>query len=180
MAVKKNGVWLRVRRLFASMLNPQVLIHPFRMLHYYGYSHALQRPKLTLGRDVRLAPNASFRNGERIELGDQVQVGEYTALWAGRSQAWIRVGARTTFGPGCFVTAADYGLAAGVAITDQDMIERAVIIGPDCWIGTKTVITAGVTLGAGCVIGAGSVVTRDIPAGAIAAGVPAKVIRMRS
>ena len=180
MAVKKNGIALRIRRLLASVLSPQVLIHPFRMLHYYGYSHVLERQKMQLGRDVRMAPNSSFRNGERIDLGDQVQIGEYSALWAGRSAAWIRVGARTTFGPGCFVTAADYGLAAGVAITDQDMIEREVIIGSDCWIGTKTVITAGVTLGAGCVIGAGSVVTRDIPAGAIAAGVPAKVIRMRS
>ena len=179
MAVKMRGLVARLRRLAGSFLNWQVLIHPFRMLHYYGYSHALQRPKLTLGRDVRLAPNTSFRNGERIALGDQVQLGEYTALWAGGSTAWIRVGARTTFGPGCFVTAADYGLAAGIPITDQTMTERDVTIGTDCWIGTKAVITAGVTLGDGCVIGAGAVVTRDVPAGAIAAGVPARVIRMR-
>ena len=179
MAVKPRNFGLRLRRLAASVFSVQVLIHPFRMLHYYGYSHALQRPKLTLGRDVRLAPNASFRNAERIDLGDQVQLGEYCAIWAGGSTAWVRVGARTTFGPGCFVTAADYGLAAGIPITDQKMTERDVTIGADCWIGTKAVITAGVTLGDGCVIGAGSVVTHDVPAGAIAAGVPAKVIRMR-
>lgn len=180
MAVKKRTFASRLERLLGSFLHPQVLLHPFRMIHYYGYSHVLERRRMTLGRDVRFAPNSSFRNGERIALSDEVQLGEYTAIWAGRSQSWVRVGARTTFGPGCFVTAADYGLAAGTRITDQDMIERDVVIGPDCWIGTKTVITAGVTIGEGAVIGAGSVVTKDIPPGAIAAGVPAKVIRMRS
>ena len=180
MAVMKNSVLTRLGRVLRSFAHPLVLFHPFRMLHYYGYSHALQRPLMTLGRRVRLAPNSSFRNGERIDLGDQVQIGEYSALWAGRSSSWIRVGARTTFGPGCFVTAADYGMAADMPITDQEMIERDVTIGADCWIGTKTVITAGVTLGNGCVIGAGSVVTRDVPAGAIAAGSPARVIRMRT
>lgn len=179
MPVRQRTMIGRVGRLLRSYLHPQVLLHPFRMLHYYGYSHVLERQKMVLGRDVRLAPNTSFRNGERIALGDQVQLGEHTALWAGRSQSWIRVGARTTFGPGCFVTSADYGLAAGQRITDQEMIERDVVIGADCWIGTKAVITAGVTLGDGCVIGAGSVVTRDVPAGAIAAGMPARVIRQR-
>lgn len=179
MPAAKQGLLTRLGRVLASFTHPQVLLHPFRMLHYYGYSHALQRGKMQLGRKVRLAPNSSFRNGERIDLGDQVQVGEYCALWAGRSTAWIRVGARTTFGPGCFVTAADYGLAAGARIIDQEMIERDVIIGEDCWIGTKSVLTAGVRLGDGCVIGAGSVVTKDVPAGAIAAGVPARVLKQR-
>ncbi len=180
MASSKNGLVTRLWRVLRSFVHPLVLIHPFRMLHYYGYSHALQRPRMTLGRGVRLAPNSSFRNGERIALAEAVQVGEYCALWAGRSRSWIRVGARTTFGPGCFVTSADYGLAADKRITDQEMNERDVVIGSDCWIGTKTVITAGVTLGDGCVIGAGSVVTRDVPPGAIAAGSPARVIRLRS
>lgn len=180
MAVRKRTPLARIWRLMRSLLHPQVLIHPLRMLHYWGYAHVLERGQMTLGRDVRLAPNTSFRNGARIDLGDQVQLGEYSALWAGRSAGRITVGARTTFGPHCFVTAADYGLAAGARITDQEMIERDVVIGPDCWIGTRAVITAGVTLGEGCVIGAGSVVTRDIPAGAIAAGVPARVIRMRA
>jgi hypothetical protein len=103
MAVRKRTFLGRIGRLVRSMLHPQVLIHPFRMLHYYGYSHVLERQDMTLGRGVRLAPNTSFRNGARIALGDQVQLGEYTALWAGRSTSWIRVGARTTFGPNCYV-----------------------------------------------------------------------------
>ena len=179
MALRKRTPLTRLTRLLRSVLSPQVLIHPFRMLHYWGYAHALQRPQMTLGRDVGIAPNASFRNGARIALGDHVRIGEYCALWGGDSTSWIRVGERTTFGPGCFVTAADYGLARDRRITDQPMVERDVTIGPDCWIGTKSVITAGVTLGEGCVIGAGSVVTRDVPPFAIAAGVPARVIRMR-
>lgn len=177
--MKNNSLGVRLARLLRSILHPQVLLHPFRMFHYWGYSHVLPRRKIAMGRDVRIAPNTSFQNGERITLGDQVQLGAYTALWAGRTIGRIVIGDRTTFGPNCFVTAADYGLAAGKRITDQEMRERDVVIGADCWIGTKSVITAGVTLGDGCVVGAGSVVTKDIPAGAIAAGVPAKIIRMR-
>lgn len=179
MPPKRRTPLTRFRRVLKSVFDPGVLLHPFRMLHYYGYTHVAERRKLSLGRDVRIAPNASFANGERIVLGDQVQLGARCALWAGNTSARIEVGDRTTFGPDCFVTAADYGLEAGIRITDQPMRERDVIIGADCWIGTKTVITAGVTLGEGCVIGAGSVVTRDVPAGAIAAGVPAKVLKMR-
>ena len=179
MAVRQQTIGIRIWRLIRSVLNVQVLLHPFRMLHYYGYSHVLPKREMTLGRNVRLAPNTSFRNGARIALGDQVQLGERTALWAGRSTGRITVGPRTTLGPDCYVTAADYGLAAGTRITDQEMIERDVTIGADCWIGTKVVITAGVTLGDGCVIGAGSVVTHDVPAGAIYAGVPARLIKMR-
>ncbi len=177
--VKARRPLVRIRRAVGSFLDPGVLLHPFRMLHYYGYTHVAPRRRLTLGADVRIAPNASFANAERIALGDQVQVGARTSLWAGRTSGWIRVGARTTFAPDCFVTAADYGLAPGIPITDQAMTERDVTIGADCWIGTRAVLTAGVTLGDGAVIGAGSVVTRDVPAGAIAAGVPARVVRMR-
>lgn len=161
------------------LLDPGVLLHGLRMLNYYGYAHVRPRREMTCGTGVRIAPNASFRNGARITLGDGVQLGERASLWAGRKTAQITVGDRTTFGPDVFVTAADYGLAADRRIIDQAMSEHDVVIGADCWIGTKAVITAGVTLGDGCVIGAGSVVTRNVPAGAIAAGVPAKVLKQR-
>lgn len=180
MAVVKRTVLSRLWRAVRSLVDPGVLVHPFRLIHYYGYTHVKPRRRLVLGRDVRIAPNVSFAHAERIELGDQVQVGARCSLWAGRTQSRIRVGARTTFGPECFVTAADYGLAAGRRITDQEMVERDITIGADCWIGARAIVTAGVTIGDGAVIGAGSVVTRDIPAGAIAVGVPARVLRMRS
>ena len=54
----------------------------------------------------------------------------------------------------------------------------AVTIGDDVWIGGNVVILPGVTIGDRAVIGAGSVVTGNIPANAIAAGNPCKVIRM--
>ena len=179
MAVSRRSPLSRLIRAARSAPDPAVLIHPFRLMHFYGYTHVKQRRKLTLGRDVRLAPNVSFANAERIALGNQVQVGARCSLWAGKSKSWIRVGDRTTFGPEVFVTAADYGLAPGIPITDQEMVERDIIIGPDCWIGARAILTAGITIGEGAVIGAGSVVTRDVPAGAIAVGVPAKVVRQR-
>ncbi|WP_311380736.1 DapH/DapD/GlmU-related protein [Arthrobacter sp. ISL-28] len=49
-------------------------------------------------------------------------------------------------------------------------------IGRNCFIGQRAVVLGGVTIGDGAVVGAGSVVTRDIPAGATAAGVPARIL----
>lgn len=54
-----------------------------------------------------------------------------------------------------------------------------VTIGHDVWIGTQAMILSGVTIGHGAVIAARSVVTRDVPAYAIVAGNPAKIIRSR-
>jgi acetyltransferase-like isoleucine patch superfamily enzyme len=50
-------------------------------------------------------------------------------------------------------------------------------IGPGAFIGVHCVILPGVTVGAKAVVGAGSVVTKDVPPGAVVAGVPARAIR---
>jgi len=54
---------------------------------------------------------------------------------------------------------------------------KPITIGNNVWIGGSAVICPGVTIGDKCVIGAGSVVTKDIPAGMLAAGNPARVIK---
>ncbi len=46
-----------------------------------------------------------------------------------------------------------------------------------CWIGANAILLPGVTVGENSVIGAGSVVTKSIPAGVVAAGIPAKIIK---
>ncbi|MBD3729210.1 MAG: acyltransferase [Sphingomonadales bacterium] len=50
-------------------------------------------------------------------------------------------------------------------------------IGDKAWIGFNTIVLAGVTIGEGAVIGCGSIVTRDVPAYAVVAGNPARIIR---
>ena len=52
-------------------------------------------------------------------------------------------------------------------------------MGDHSWLGTGVIVLGGVRMGKGVVIGAGSVVTKDVPDGAIAVGVPARVVKMR-
>ena len=61
----------------------------------------------------------------------------------------------------------------------NDLPFRKVRVGNDVWIGSRAMILGGVTVGDGAVVGAGAVVTKDVPAYAIVAGVPAKVIKYR-
>ena len=60
---------------------------------------------------------------------------------------------------------------------DWELVETRVNRGAA--IGANCTILCGVTVGAGALVGAGSVVTRDVPAGALVAGCPARVLRNR-
>jgi maltose O-acetyltransferase len=50
-------------------------------------------------------------------------------------------------------------------------------VGSDVWLGAGAIVLPGVTIGARAIVGAGAVVTRDVPEGAIVAGVPARIMR---
>jgi acetyltransferase-like isoleucine patch superfamily enzyme len=135
---------------------------------------------MRVGTGSGIAPNVSLRNGERITLGHGCQIGESCFLWAGENTGRIEIGDNVSLAPGVFITASDYQFVAGLPFREQPKRERDISIGNDVWLGAGVVVTAGVTIGDGCIVGAGAVVTKDIPAGSIAAGVPARVIGQRT
>ena len=162
-----------------SLVDPRTYFHVLRLIHYCGYSHVRERRKLQLGRGTGIAPNVSFRNGERISMGRDCHVGERCYLWAGDSTGRIIIGDYVSLAPEVFITASDYKFEPGKPFRQQPKNERDIRIGNDVWLGAQVVVTAGVTIGDGCIVGAGAVVTKDLPAGSIAAGVPARVIGKR-
>jgi acetyltransferase-like isoleucine patch superfamily enzyme len=91
----------------------------------------------------------------------------------------VQIGRHCMFANYCFLTDADHRFDdPDLPVTWQGMVPKGPVrIGDNCWFGTNCVITGGVTIGERTVVGANSVVTRDLPAGVVAAGAPAKVIR---
>ncbi|WES63838.1 DapH/DapD/GlmU-related protein [Microbacter sp. GSS18] len=109
-------------------------------------------------------------------------------------------GKNTTFGRGVFVNmGCKFQDQGGITIGDgalighnvviatinhpldpdrrADNVPSPVVIGDKVWIGSNAVILPGVTVGDGAVVAAAAVVTKDVPAGVVVAGVPARVIR---
>lgn len=165
--------------LLRSLLNPKTWLHSIRLLHYYGYSHIQPRARMSVGADTGIAPNVSFRNGERISIGKSCHIGERAYLWAGDSTGQIKIGDFVSIAPEVFITASDYRFESGKPFREQPKDEKDIVIGSDVWLGTRVTVTAGVTIGDGCIVGAGAVVTKDLPPNSIAVGVPAKVVSSR-
>lgn len=78
-----------------------------------------------------------------------------------------------------FLTTYPFKKVVYKTISSEDESKGDIIVQDDVWIGEGCKILSGVTISQGAIIGAGSVVTRNIPAYAIAAGNPAKIIKKR-
>ena len=91
----------------------------------------------------------------------------------------ITCASKISIGEGCTI-------ARDVVIRDYDAhtihypgyeIAKEINIGKHVWVGNRAMILKGVTIGDGAIIGAGTVVTRDVPAGCVVVGVPAKIVK---
>jgi acetyltransferase-like isoleucine patch superfamily enzyme len=161
-------------------------------------------------RELRLGPHVFIDDGVIIHQdsdGGPIELGERTHLWrdniiqtgAGGSitigknthiqprcvfsafKGSIRIGSGVQIAPNCGFYPYDHGMAPGLPIGEQPLQSRGdIVIDDDAWLGFGVVVLSGVRIGRGAAVGAGSVVTHDIPDEAIAAGVPARVIRMRN
>lgn len=119
-----------------------------------------------------LAKSGPIRIGRRSSLGSNSVI---------VSMDGVELGEAVLTAGGCCISAGAYQFEdTGKAVMDQEAYTSGPIrIGANAWLGTRVTILDGVQIGQGAVIGAATLVVKDIPANAVAVGVPAKVVRMR-
>jgi tetrahydrodipicolinate N-acetyltransferase len=121
---------------------------------------------------------ASVSRGARIVVdGGELHLGHASYVNAGSKvfcSSSVRIGADTSISWDVQIMDTDFH--AFVTAGERQPLHAPVVIGDHVWIGTGATVLKGVTIGDGAVVGAQSVVTRDVPAGAVVAGAPAKVV----
>ena len=128
------------------------------------------------GRGVIIKTRAYFGTGENIVIGDRSQLGVNCKV-----ENDLILGEDVVMGPDVVIMSSSHAYERlDQPVNRQGRLpRRPVKIGNDVWIGTRVLILPGVQVGDQAILGAGAVVTKDVPARAIAAGNPARVIRQR-
>jgi 2,3,4,5-tetrahydropyridine-2-carboxylate N-succinyltransferase len=128
---------------------------------------------------ARIEPGAVIR--DRVEIGKGVvimmgalinigaEIGEGTMIDMGAI-----VGARGIVGKNCHI-----GAGAVIAGVLEPPSKTPVMVGDDVVIGANAVILEGVVVGQGAVVAAGAIVTESVPEGAVVAGSPARIVKMK-
>ena len=143
-----------------------------------GLVRVLGTAKIKLGRRCRLGMDIELETvgAGRIQIGDDTRINRGCTLI---SYSQISIDDWTIIGEFVSIRDANHGMKRDEPMRYQPHTSAPIHIGRDVWIGRGSCILPGVKIGEGAVIGANSVVTEDIPDFAIAAGIPAKVIKLR-
>jgi acetyltransferase-like isoleucine patch superfamily enzyme len=176
----------------------------FNSRGYISASATIQHVDFRIGAHIFVGDRVSIfqdRTAGPLELGDHAQlhgdivirIGPGGSLTIGANthiQPWcqfmaleapIWIGGMVEIASTCAFYPYDHGFAAGEPIMMQPLQTKGgIFIDDEAWLGHGVIVLSGVRIGKGAVIGAGSVVTRDVPDNAIAVGVPARVVGMRS
>ena len=134
----------------------------------------------------------------RIHLGDHVTIGRFSSITSKdanvvlasgvnvsshcriASMSKVQIGESTLIAAYVYIGPGNHIVQEGQAMISQGMeIRGGVDIGKHCWIGAHSVIMDGVRIGDGAIVGANSFVKEDVPAGAVVAGSPARIIRQK-
>ena len=110
-------------------------------------------------------------------MGADVFLGPHAVVYG---QGGVVIGDGCLIAMHCRILSSEHSVPPqGRPIRAEPDILKPTRLGRDVWLGAGVTVLGGVTLGDGCIVGAGAVVTRDLPAGAIAVGVPARITGQR-
>jgi acetyltransferase-like isoleucine patch superfamily enzyme len=174
------GLRESLRRLHAHASLAADIKHPLpSSVVVLGRPQVYGTGAVTIGKDGLFYPGLYFETQDpaTICIGDGVVLSRGVHIVA---MAGITIGNGTMIGEYSGVRDANHHREPGVPMRYAGFHARPISIGNEVWIGRGAIILGGVTIGDGATVGANAVVNRDVPAGAIVAGVPAVPIRSGS
>lgn len=138
--------------------------------------------KLTTGYHCRIEAYPTKKNSKVLVFGNDIQINDFVHIAAAEH---VEIGNNVLIAGKVFITDINHGNYSDGIISSPNehpknraLSSKPVIIHDDVWIGELVSILPGVEIGKGCIIGANSVVTKSIPDFCIAAGNPAKIIKI--
>jgi acetyltransferase-like isoleucine patch superfamily enzyme len=131
----------------------------------------LKKSLAECGEDVTIRAGAEITVPENVHIGHHVAIGYHTLL---RGYAGITLENFVLLGDNVILSTSSHPIDA---VHFHNYWGKPILIQENAWLGAGVIVLPGVTIGENATIGAGAVVTEDIPANAVAVGVPAKVIR---
>jgi len=185
--LSRNGMLnSKYGRLLGRYLRRRFFTHAGRRwrtngLVFFGRGLELQvarNAQIEFGRFVWLGDGAKVRCHEgRVEIGAKTVIGQECTISAYKR---VRIGEQCVIADRAMFIDFDHGVVeVERPIRSQGIYTRDVEVGSNVWIGYGACILRGVSVGDNSIVGANSVVTKDVPANAVVAGIPARIIRMR-